>query len=409
MCRTYRYILVSALLALLFCLPAAAVCRRGDLDGDGRISVTDAFLTLKKCLAGTYDEQCDMNGDGQLTLADVASVLRYAAAGSSFTQNAQLCAPTKDGIYNYCPSVLEEADGTRYLYYCTNRESYKIIDYIGCRRGTRNADGSYTYGAETVVLAPTAGAWDAHHTCDPSVVRGDFTYKGQSYRYLMAYLGCTSYDNQDNEIGFAVANDPMGPFVKIADTPTIPYVREGDAWQWGVGQASLVSRDKGSRVYVFYTEGTATRTHEFVDEWDFADLENPVRLSHTDLATTGLTTRTGGGDYIGNADFAYDADSNSFYMATDSHPYPSDEPNYITEYFRVAYFAGDNVTRVRWNELEHIGPAETGFARNHNVGLVRDAYGWLPGGNSLTVYYTGAGKGANALWTYRLHAYTLLK
>lgn len=409
MCRTYRYILVSALLALLFCLPAAAVCRRGDLDGDGRISVTDAFLTLKKCLAGTYDEQCDMNGDGQLTLADVASVLRYAAAGSSFTQNAQLCAPTKDGIYNYCPSVLEEADGTRYLYYCTNRESYKIIDYIGCRRGTRNADGSYTYGAETVVLAPTAGAWDAHHTCDPSVVRGDFTYKGQSYRYLMAYLGCTSYDNQDNEIGFAVANDPMGPFVKIADTPTIPYVREGDAWQWGVGQASLVSRDKGSRVYVFYTEGTATRTHEFVDEWDFADLENPVRLSHTDLATTGLTTRTGGGDYIGNADFAYDADSNSFYMATDSHPYPSDEPNYITEYFRVAYFAGDDVTRVRWNELEHIGPAETGFARNHNVGLVRDAYGWLPGGNSLTVYYTGAGKGANALWTYRLHAYTLLK
>lgn len=409
MCRTYRYILVSALLALLFCLPAAAVCRRGDLDGDGRISVTDAFLTLKKCLAGTYDEQCDMNGDGQLTLADVASVLRYAAAGSSFTQNAQLCAPTKDGIYNYCPSVLEEADGTRYLYYCTNRESYKIIDYIGCRRGTRNADGSYTYGAETVVLAPTAGAWDAHHTCDPSVVRGDFTYKGQSYRYLMAYLGCTSYDNQDNEIGFAVANDPMGPFVKIADTPTIPYVREGDAWQWGVGQASLVSKDMGSTVYVFYTEGTATRTHEFVDEWDFADLENPVRLSHTDLATTGLTTRTGGGDYIGNADFAYDADSNSFYMATDSHPYPSDEPNYITEYFRVAYFAGDDVTRVRWNELEHIGPAETGFARNHNVGLVRDAYGWLPGGNSLTVYYTGAGKGANALWTYRLHAYTLLK
>ena len=409
MCRTYRYILVSALLALLFCLPAAAVCRRGDLDGDGRISVTDAFLTLKKCLAGTYDEQCDMNGDGQLTLADVASVLRYAAAGSSFTQNAQLCAPTKDGIYNYCPSVLEEADGTRSLYYCTNRESYKIIDYIGCRRGTRNADGSYTYGAETVVLAPTAGAWDAHHTCDPSVVRGDFTYKGQSYRYLMAYLGCTSYDNQDNEIGFAVANDPMGPFVKIADTPTIPYVREGDAWQWGVGQASLVSRDKGSRVYVFYTEGTATRTHEFVDEWDFADLENPVRLSHTDLATTGLTTRTGGGDYIGNADFAYDADSNSFYMATDSHPYPSDEPNYITEYFRVAYFAGNDVTRVRWNELEHIGPAETGFARNHKVGLVRDASGWLPGGNSLTVYYTGADKGANALWTYRLHAYTLLK
>lgn len=407
--KSHRIVLISALLALLLCLPAAAACRRGDLDGDGHFSALDALLALKSCFTDVFNARGDMNGDGKVTLADVVTILKYAAAGDDFTQNTLLCAPTKDGIYNYCPSVLEEADGTRYLYYCTNRNPYEIIDYIGCRRGTPNEDGSYTYGAETIVLEPTAGTWDAHHTCDPSVVKGDFTYKGQSYRYLMAYLGCTSYDNQDNEIGFAVANDPMGPFVKIADTPTIPYVRKGDAWQWGVGQASLVSRDKGSRVYVFYTEGTATRTHEFVDEWDFADLEHPVRLSHADLATTGLTARTGGGDYIGNADFAYDAGSNSFYMATDSHPYPSDEPNYITAYFRAAYFAGNDVTNVRWNELEHIGPAETGFARNHNVGLVRDAYGWLPGGNSLTVYYTGADKGANALWSYRLHAYTILK
>lgn len=397
------------LFTLLLCLPTAAVTRRGDPDGDGKHTVSDALTALRCCLGGSYNAQCDMNGDGKVTLADVLGILRYAAMGNDFVQNALLCAPEKSGIYNYCPSVLEEADGTRYLYYCTNRDAYQIIDYIGCRRGTKNADGSYTFGAESLVLAPTAGTWDAHHTCDPSVVKGDFTYKGESYTYLMAYLGCTSYDNQDNEIGFAVAKDPMGPFVKIADTPTIPYVREGDAWQWGVGQASLVSSDKGSRVYVFYTEGTATRTHEFVDEWDFADLEKPTRLSHVDLGTAGLKTRTGGGDYIGNADFAYDAESDSFYMATDSHPYPSDEPNYITEYFRVAYFAGHDFVSPRWNALEDIGPAETGFARNHNVGLVRDAYGWLPSGNSLTVYYTGADKGANALWSYRLHAYTILK
>ena len=239
--KSHRIVLISALLALLLCLPAAAACRRGDLNGDGRFSALDALLALKSCFTGAFNARCDMNGDGKVTLADVVTILKYAAAGDDFTQNTLLCAPTKDGIYNYCPSVLEEADGTRYLYYCTNRNPYEIIDYIGCRRGTPNEDGSYTYGEETIVLEPTAGTWDAHHTCDPSVVKGDFTYKGQSYRYLMAYLGCTSYDNQDNEIGFAVANDPMGPFVKIADTPTIPYVRKGDAWQWGVGQASLVS------------------------------------------------------------------------------------------------------------------------------------------------------------------------
>ena len=407
--KTNCKVIALVLLALLLCLPAAAVTRRGDRNGDGRHTVIDALLILKDCVQGVFDVQDDMNGDGEVSLSDVVRILKYAEDSGEATQNTLLCSPTKSGIYNYCPSVMQTEDGTRYLYYCTNRNSYEVVDYIGCRKGTPNADGSYTYGAETIVLQPTEGQWDAHHTCDPSVVKGDFRYQGQSYAYLMAYLGCTSYDNQDNEIGFAVANDPMGPFIKIADTPTIAYVRDGDAWQWGVGQASLVSKDKGSCVYVFYTEGTATRTHEFADEWDFSDLENPVRLSHTDLATTNLTNRLGGGDYIGNADFAFDADSHSFYMAMDSHPYPTDDPNYITAYFRVAYFAGNDLSNVRWNALEDIGPDETGFARNHNVGLVRDAYGWLPSGHRLTVYYTGAESGSDALWTYRLHEYTILK
>lgn len=407
--KANRLLILCLLAALALCLPAAAVTRRGDRNGDGKHTAADAILTLRDCLGGDFDAQADMNGDGKVSLLDVFYTLQYAAASTDFTQNALLCAPTGNGIYNYCPSVMQTEDGTRYLYYCTNQTAYEIVDYIACRKGTPNADGSYTYGAETIVLQPTAGAWDAHHTCDPSVIQGSFAYKGETYAYLMAYLGCTSYDNQDNEIGFAVAKDPMGPFIKVADTPTIAYVREGDAWQWGVGQASLVSKDKSGRVYVFYTEGTATRTHEYVDEWDFSDMEDPQRLSHIDLATTDLKTRTGDADYIGNADFAYDADSNSFYMATDSHPYPTDDPNYITAYFRVAYFSGTNMNAVRWKSLEDIGKSETGFDRNHNVGLVRDTYGWLPSGHSLTVYYTGAQSGTDALWSYRLHAYTLVK
>ena len=101
--------------------------------------------------------------------------------------------PDKEGIYNYCPTVITEADGTRYIYYCTNKDSFAVIDYIGCRKGTPNADGSYTWSEETLVLAPSeAGKWDAHHTCDPSVIKGKFNYGGKDYSYLMAYLGCTS-------------------------------------------------------------------------------------------------------------------------------------------------------------------------------------------------------------------------
>ena len=45
--KSHRIVLISALLALLLCLPAAAACRRGDLDGDGHFSALDALLALK--------------------------------------------------------------------------------------------------------------------------------------------------------------------------------------------------------------------------------------------------------------------------------------------------------------------------------------------------------------------------
>lgn len=397
---------------LLLCsaaLPAAALTRRGDRNGDGRLTLAYALSTLSDILSARTAVNADMNGDGAVSLADILLAIRYVASGDAFTQNTRLFAPTKSGIYNYCPSVMQTEDGKRYVYYCTNKNSYNVTDYIGCREGIKQPDGSYVYGEETLVLSPTANTWDARHTCDPSVIGGKFTLGGETYTYLMAYLGCTSSDNQDNEIGFAVAKSPTGPFVKIADTPTVAYTHTGDAWQWGVGQASLVSADKAGQVYVFYTEGTATRTHEFADLWDFSDASAPIRLSHTDLKTTGLKNLNGNGEYIANADFAYDPTSNSFYMATDAHPYPSDTPDYIAGSFRVAYFDGKDLTAPRWKELEVIGAAETNRARNHNVGLVRDLYGHLPLGHALTVIYTGNTDGANALWDYRLYEYTICK
>ena len=155
--KTNCKVIALVLLALLLCLPAAAVTRRGDRNGDGRHTVIDALLILKDCVQGVFDVQDDMNGDGEVSLSDVVRILKYAEDSGEATQNTLLCSPTKSGIYNYCPSVMQTEDGTRYLYYCTNRNSYEVVDYIGCRKGTPNADGSYTYGAETIVLQPTEG------------------------------------------------------------------------------------------------------------------------------------------------------------------------------------------------------------------------------------------------------------
>ncbi|MBQ1935147.1 MAG: hypothetical protein II370_09140 [Clostridia bacterium] len=285
-----------------------------------------------------------------------------------------------------------------------------ITDYIGCRKGTPNADGSYSWSAETLVLSPGSNsAWDARHACDPSVIKGVFNYNGTEYSYLMAYLGCTSNDSQENKIGLAVANDPMGPFVRVGTEPLVDFKLDpsSEVFQWGVGQASLVSMDKAGKVWLFYTRGEVSGTKTVVRECDFSNLNAPVMSDEVKVSTSGLTNLNGKSDYMNNADFVYDPDNYRFYSASDSHPNPSDEPNNISSTFRVNYFSGTKLNVGIWQTLEQVGPDETGWARNHNVGLVRDEYGHLYNKDYITVYYTMSKTGSQSLWSYRIYEYNI--
>ena len=322
-------------------------------------------------------------------------------------QNGTVFVNGRTGIYNYCPSVMQSGDGTRYLYYCTNKDSNKVIDYIGFRIGTPDKGGNYTYGAETLVLSPTAGSWDSVHTCDPSVIKGKFKYKGETYSYLMAYLGCSTTNNQDNKIGLAVAMTPGGPFTKVGDKPFIDFERDAsaDTFQWGVGQPSLVSRDKGGKVWLFYTRGDKYGTATYVEEWNLSDLGSPIcERSAVKLSESGLVDLNGGADLINNADFAFDPTSKIFYASSDCHPNPSDAPDFISSDFRVTSFTG-SFSVGQWKTVGQAGASATGAARNHNTGIVRSEYGHLADPRVLCVYYTVSVTGSQSLWSYRLHDY----
>ncbi len=310
-----------------------------------------------------------------------------------------------EGIYNYCPSIMQMDENTAYIYYCTNRESYNIIDYVGFRKGTRNEDGSWSWGKERQVLAPRENMWDAHHTCDPSVVMGNFKYEGEEYSYLMAYLGCTSYDNQDNKIGLAVAKAPEGPFIRVGDALFIDFEFDGseDIWEWGVGQPSLINLDKEGHVLIFYTRGDRNGTRTLYEEWDLCDLSSPKKLCEGTLSKAGLKDLNGNNDIMNNADFVYDAEKDRFYAVSDCHPGPSSEPSYIASHFRITYF--DKTTdyeSIVWNELAVMGNEQTGYPRNHNVGVLRDAYGYLPN-QYLSAFYTISIESPDSLWAYRIY------
>lgn len=307
-----------------------------------------------------------------------------------------------EGIYNYCPSAFEE-DGTRHLYYCTNTEKYNVTDHIGYRKGTVTVFGKFRYGKESIVLSPgEPGSWDSRHVCDPSVVKGRFSYCGKTYSYLMAYLGCSSDDCTDNRIGLAVSEHPEGPFVKAGSSPFIDFTGEPGKSEWGVGQPSLVSKDREGCVLLFYTKGTAVRTCTIAEEWNLSDLSSPENISGGILSEQGILRSDGNPDCVNNADFALNETENTYYAVSEGHPYPDDSPNFISDFVRISSFRdSDGPDNAKHTEITVIGKSQTGYSRNHNACIVRNEYGMICA-DSLTVYCSKSDTGSDSLWSYRI-------
>jgi hypothetical protein len=314
--------------------------------------------------------------------------------------------------FNYCPSIMQPDENTRYIFYCANIRSGIIQDHIIGRKGTK-VKGVWQWTEKKVVLAPREGEFDALHCCDPTVIEGKFDYRGTSYKYLMAYTGNTGHLN--NKVGLAVSNDLLGDWLSLPD-PLITY--GGDPSHWGVGQPALVSVDKQGKAMLFYSVGS-TVTKVNVERWDFSDLENPAREFSSTLTTRGLTNLNGQtGDPINNVDCAYDPVNKRFYAVSDCHPNPDPAASLMDPAFRVTYIddigaaPGDVFASLEsmagrgWATVEVVGESKTGYERNANAGLVTDSYGWLIDQKSIDVYYSKSETiGTNHHWTYRIFMY----
>lgn len=322
--------------------------------------------------------------------------------------------------YNYCPSVIQESNGTRHIYYCTNVAAGNVTDYIGYRRGTLQANGSYTYSDQTIVLSPTSGQWDLRHVCDPNVIKGSFSYNSHTYSYLMAYLGCDTSDNFNNEIGLAVSDYPQGPFTKVDSLNPFKHFVPSGSGEWGYGQASMISIDKGSNVLFTYTAGELVGTRVFVEKWNLSNLNSPSQtLATTKVFTNGLTKIDGGIDSVlNNVDFVYDEGSQRIYAIRDNHPSAELNPTvarsaqiiYVEPHPSDTSIGGNLVKFGTWKLLKELDVTATGLNRNHNSCLVRDEYGRVNNPVELEAIVTdGYENYENDWWkalsTYRLYSY----
>lgn len=309
-------------------------------------------------------------------------------------------------FYNYCPSIFEE-NGVRYIYYCTNKEAGNVTDYIGYREGT--FDGKkWVYSDLQIVLSPESGMWDQRHVCDPSVIKGQFTYNGQTYNYLMNYLASSQDDSMGNGTGFAVATSPSGPWIKCYDiNPFIPFNSATDVW--GNGQTSMINLDGLGHVLYFYSYGGKDGTYEIVREYDLSNLNDAKLIRSTKLSLNGLIS---GDITINDAEFVLDKENEKLLMVKAKHPYVDDDltPTFISSsliLYMLDLSGGENLidkifsadSSTKWEYIGEIDSSISGFPRNHNPGLVTDAFGFILTDKKLDVIFSTSITNDD-FWTY---------
>ena len=336
-----------------------------------------------------------------------------------------------ESFYNYCPSAFIEGNDTMHVYYCGNLVNGNVTDYIMYREGKLNSDGTWSFGPKQIALEHGKnGAWDARHACDPSVIKGEFSYQGVVYHYLMAYLGCYTSNGNCNEVGLAVSNQPAGPWVKVDDQSKAfrSYYDSTDfgvdgANYWGYGQPSLLSVDGRGRVVLFYTKGIKNGTFTVAEEWDLANLDQPQMLREAKLNDSGSI------GIFNNADFAYDAINNAIYVIKEDHEngwYPTDGGvNWISGSNSLYYlscsatdeeFVDVLFRNHSWAKVATIGKNETDFPRVHNCGILTDAFGKIFNYEKIGILYTMSELATSypdwphhgqwpALHTYRIYGY----
>lgn len=367
-------------------------------------------------------------------------------------------------IYNYAPSIFQEDENTRYAYYCSNRYTVgktlgenwmdelgnqQVTDYIAFRKGVK-IDGEWWWSEKKYVLSPITRNGESNHpyegqqVCDPNVIKGGFAYNGHTYSYLMAYLACSTRDNQFNNICLAVADSPEGPWKRCEDiNPLLKFTTEGmpdsmlSTYLWGYGQASMISLDRMGRVLMFYSaikpfETAGSWSHETqtsIARYDFSDLNNIVRedfcerMNVTGVTRPNITGKAAQVTVVTNGDYAYDAATGRIYGITDGEQNGApvfwvenkseDENAEIGDVFFDYAREEWSANGIQWTTIANVHAVDTEhYQSSHNTCLIRDPYGYTLSSGTIEAAITGAMTEAvlgqlypgqtNPLWTYRI-------
>lgn len=302
------------------------------------------------------------------------------------------------GHYNYAPSVIEDQYKIRYAFVCQNRDPFKIIDYVYLFKGIPTETG-YVWQPGTRIVDPSETGWDHIHICDPDVREFTTRYHGETYSWIMTYLGVDQWFNH-NQIGLAVSKSIEGPWLKFDGNPLVSYQ---DTTKWGVGQSTSIVLDS-TTIRLFY-HSTLVKGKNFV----YRD----IKLNDLDNIVLGEEK------YIpGMSSNSYPAFSENYMFIVSEEwrkeDYQEGIPTWVGNYSTLRYLPIDQDLSSpveAWTEIGHVGPGQSGFPRNHNPGILTDSKGYMLNEKELIMYFTTAVTGEEWLWSYDLYSarFDLLK
>lgn len=319
--------------------------------------------------------------------------------------------------YSYCPSTIKEKDGTTHIFFCGNPENLIMVDNIFHIK--ISPDGSQST-PKSVLQPGELGAWDDHHTCDPSIIQGEFRWDNNTYKYAMFFLS-NRYGVYYNEIGIAFSNNlDTKSWIKYPkQIIRKTWSSEGDqiigggGKSWGVGQPSAVSLDKKGKVLLTYTIGDIGGTRIVWSEADFSNMDKYTITPPQTIVQTGLKAIDNQSrDYTCNSEFTINQDEDKIVMIRPVQPMPDDYPNYLNSSLEIDYmnFSDFMNQKGTWTPIYRITPEDTGYARNHNATILKDSFGHIQDWENPEFYFTvsksspdvnPSGKN-HAEWTYHI-------
>lgn len=291
------------------------------------------------------------------------------------------------GHYDYAPSVIQDEYGIRYAFLCENKDPFKIVDYVYLYKGIPTKNG-YKWQPGTMIMEPSPFPWDNNHICDPDVRKFKTVYNGETYNWIMTYLGTDQWDNKHNQIGLAISKNIEGPYIKFDKNP---FVKSMDKTTWGVGQSTTIVLND-STIRLFYSNSNGGFTYRDIV------LNNLNNIRYGDeKKIPGM----GGNNYP-----AY-SDKNVYMVSERRVDMDKQIPTWVGNVCELTYIPRQqdlSTDASRWIKIGAVTPKESGFPRNHNPGILTDTRGYMLNDDELIMYFTTAVTGSNWLWSYDLYS-----